>query len=373
MLANRLSADPGNTVLLLERGPADDSWTSRIPLFSANFSEDSSLARRLETDDQAAFGRSIEIFQGKGLGGTTRINHMFYTRGPSGQYDAWERNGAEGWGSKALLPYFIKSECAQYDANTSVHGAKGEIYMLYTMNTEFIAGVRIGEWINCQNGPFFFSSFTQYANYDSRYIEMQRVDASYSSSRACEMLGLPSIPDLNDPGNVPIGWSRIPLTRDSNQHRFSTFRAFLPPALVQFRRNNLHICPNVLVERLNIEQEGDSLVVRSVAVGLVEGQAHTVHVGVRREVVVSAGALGSPQILMLRWALLVCACPQLLLTKPPAVLDPLITSKRLASLSSRIYQLVKIWRVLENTIIITVLTIDFSKTMLECFPTTLSR
>ena len=56
-----------------------------------------SLARRLETDNQPAFGRSIEIFQGKGLGGFTRINHMFYTRGPSGQYDAWERDGADGW------------------------------------------------------------------------------------------------------------------------------------------------------------------------------------------------------------------------------------------------------------------------------------
>lgn len=216
--------------------------------------------------------------------------------------------------------------------------------MLYMMNTGFITGIRTGEWVNCQNGPFFFSNFTQYANYDSRYIEIQRADILYSSARACETLGLPSIPDVNDPGNVPIGWSRIPLTRDSNQHRHSTFRAFLPPALVQSRRNNLHICPNVLVERLNMEQEGDSLVVRSVTVSLIEGQAQTIRVRVRREVVVSAGAFGSPQILMLRWALLVCACPQLLFTtKPPAVSDPLITSKILASLSSRTYQLVKIW------------------------------
>lgn len=126
VLANRLSADPGNTVLLLERGPADDSWASRIPLFSANFAEDSYLARKLETDDQTALGRSIEIFQGKGLGGSTRINHMFYTRGPTSQYDGWEQNGAEGWGSKALLSYFIKSECAQYDASASVHGTQGE-------------------------------------------------------------------------------------------------------------------------------------------------------------------------------------------------------------------------------------------------------
>ncbi|KAL4075465.1 alcohol oxidase [Scleroderma citrinum] len=264
VLANRLSADPQSTVLLLECGPADDSWASRVPLFSANFAEDSPLTRRLEADNQAALGRPIEIFQGKGLGGSTRINHMFYTRGPSGQYDQWERNGAHGWGSEALLPYFIRPECAHYKADPNVHGSKGE-------------------WINRQNGPFFFSSFTH-------------------SVRACEALGLPPIPDPNDPGNIPIGWSRIPLTRDSKQQRHSTFRAFLSPALVKSRQNNLHVCPNVLVERLNLEKEGDILVVRSVTVGPAEGQVGvmpTVHVSVRREVVVSAGAFGSPQILML--------------------------------------------------------------------------
>lgn len=107
---------------------------------------------------------------------------------------------------------------------------------------------------------------------------------------------------MNDPENVPIGWSRIPLTRDSNQHRHSTVHAFLPPALVQSRRNNLHICPNALVERLNMEKDGDSLVVRSVAVSSVDGHdgETTVCISIRREVVVSAGAFGSPQILMLR-------------------------------------------------------------------------
>ena len=94
---------------------------------------------------------------------------------------------------------------------------------------------------------------TQYGNYGARYIEIRHADASYSSSRACETIGLPTILDLNNPGNVPSGWSQIPLTRDSNQHRRSTFHAFLPPALVQSHRNSVHICPNVLVERLNHE------------------------------------------------------------------------------------------------------------------------
>lgn len=140
VLANRISADPQNKVLLVERGPADDSWESRIPLFSANFAEDHKLARKLDSEEEPVIGRPVDIFQGNGLGGSTWINHMFYTRGPSVQYDRWERNGAEGWGFKSLIPYFIKAECAEYDANPGVHGSDGE-------------------WINRQNGPFFYSSF----------------------------------------------------------------------------------------------------------------------------------------------------------------------------------------------------------------------
>ncbi|KIJ63527.1 GMC oxidoreductase [Hydnomerulius pinastri MD-312] len=266
VLANRLSADPSTTVLLLERGPAEDSWASRIPLFSANFSQGSPLARKFESESQDVVGKPIDIYQGNGMGGTSRINHMFYTRGPPGQYDAWERDGATGWGSRSLLPYFVKSEKAEYaEPDPDAHGRKGE-------------------WINRENNNFFYSSFQQ-------------------SVEACESLGLPSIPDLNDPTNVPVGWARVPVTRDSNGHRHSTFRAFLPPALAEARRNNLHICPHVTVERLCIEGEADDLVVRSVSVIPTNGNGNdgrrTVSVGVRREVILCAGAFGSPQILML--------------------------------------------------------------------------
>ncbi|KAH7884903.1 alcohol oxidase [Phlebopus sp. FC_14] len=264
VLANRLSADPANKVLLIERGPAEDSWASRIPLFSANFAQGSPLARHLVTTNQSVVGRSLDIYQGNGLGGTTRINHMFYTRGPAGQYDAWERNGAKGWDSKNLLPYFIKSENAQYDVDTDMRGTKGE-------------------WINRHNTGFFYSCF-QHA-----------VDA-------CATLGLPRIPDLNDPGYPPVGWARVPITRDANGHRHSTFRAFLPPPLAQARRNNLHICPNAIVERLEFDEKNGELVVRSVVVGPTDvqsGHQSAIHILVRREVVLSAGAFGSPQILML--------------------------------------------------------------------------
>ncbi|KAI6045860.1 alcohol oxidase [Pisolithus marmoratus] len=264
VLANRLSANLQNKVLLVERGPANVSWTSRIPLFSANFAADHRLARKLESEEEPVVGKAVEIFQGNALGGSTQINHMFYTRGPSGQYDRWERSGAKGWGFKSLLPYFIKAERAEYDASPSVRGSNGG-------------------WINRQNGPFFYSSFEH-------------------SVQACQALGLSHIPDVNDPQNVPVGWATIPVTRDANQHRHSTFWAFLPPALMQARKNNLHVLLNTIVERLIMEKEGDQLVVRSVALGPTDGQADggaSVEVRVRREAVICAGTFGSPRILVL--------------------------------------------------------------------------
>ena len=130
VLANRLSANPEHTVLLIERGPVVDSWMSRVPLLSASL-DGSPFATKIQSVTDLVTGRPVDIFQGNGLGGGTLINSMFYTRGPAGQYDAWERNGAEGWGSKALLPYFTKSENAQYEANPRAHGTKGGFIRFY--------------------------------------------------------------------------------------------------------------------------------------------------------------------------------------------------------------------------------------------------
>ncbi|KAL4073995.1 alcohol oxidase [Scleroderma citrinum] len=263
VLANRLSVNPEHSVLLIERGPAVDSWISRVPLFSASFGG-SPLARKIQSVTDLVTGRPVDIYQGNGLGGTTLINSLFYTRGPAGQFDEWERNGAEGWGSKALLPYFIKSESVQYEASPRAHGTKGE-------------------WSNRHNTGFFYSNFQHCAD-------------------ASEVLGFPHNPDVNDPDNIPVGWVRFPITRDANGHRISTARAFLSPGVLATRHANLHVCPNTIVERLVLEKEGDDLIARSVIVGPTDmkvGSEITKEVRIRGEVVLCAGAFGSPQVLLL--------------------------------------------------------------------------
>ena len=131
VLANRLSANPDRTVLLVERGPAVDSWISRVPLLSASL-DGSPLTTKIQSVVDLVTGGPIDIFQGNGLGGATLINHMFYTRGPAGQYDSWEKNGAEGWGSKAILPHFTKSENVEYNADPRAHGTEGCFILFYT-------------------------------------------------------------------------------------------------------------------------------------------------------------------------------------------------------------------------------------------------
>jgi len=134
-----------------------------------------------------------------------------------------------------------------------------------------------------------------------------RADYSFSSADASEALGLSQIPDMNDPDNSPIGWSRMPVTRDASGHRLSTARAFLSPDVLATRHANLHVCPNTVAERLMLEKEGNDLIARSVIVGPTNakvGDQITKQVRVRGEVVLCGGAFGSPQTLLLRFVIL---------------------------------------------------------------------
>lgn len=129
----------------------------------------------------------------------------------------------------------------------------------------------------------------------------------FSCADSSEALGLPQISDMNDLEISPIGWSRMPVTRDASGHRLSTARAFLSPGVLATRHANLHVCPDTIAERLVLEKEGDTLVARSVIIGPADskvGSGNTKQVRVRREVVLCAGAFGSPQALLLRFVIL---------------------------------------------------------------------
>ncbi|MFC7233839.1 GMC family oxidoreductase [Halosegnis marinus] len=128
LLANRLSADPDTTVLLLEAGGPDESRNVRIPaafskLFKSEYDWDYSTAPQ-----EHMGGRELYWPRGKTLGGSSAINAMIYIRGHPHDYDTWAERGNEGWGYDDVLPYFKRGEHADSDRlEEEYHGNTGEL------------------------------------------------------------------------------------------------------------------------------------------------------------------------------------------------------------------------------------------------------
>src|SRR6202051_24034 len=128
VLANRLSEDPSVRVLLLEAGGKDRSPNIKIP---AAFPEQfhSKLDWDFATEPEPSVdGRSLYIPRGKSVGGSSSMNAMLYVRGRPLDYDAWEAQGAPGWGFRDVLPYFIRSEDNARGASES-HGVGGPLHV----------------------------------------------------------------------------------------------------------------------------------------------------------------------------------------------------------------------------------------------------
>src|SRR3954471_10199997 len=126
VLANRLSADPSNKVLLLEAGGKDRHPNIKIPAafakqFHTKLDWDFATEPEPHVDD-----RSLYIPRGKGLGGSSSMNAMLYVRGRPIDYDLWVEAGADGWGWNDVLPYFLRSEDNARGAS-EFHGAGGEL------------------------------------------------------------------------------------------------------------------------------------------------------------------------------------------------------------------------------------------------------
>ena len=127
VLANRLSADVDIRVLLLEAGPADDSWTIHMPAaMPINFHRPK-YNWRYWTEPQAHLdGRRVYAPRGKTLGGSSAINGMIYIRGHALDYERWVDQGAEGWSYAEVLPYFRRCE-SHANRNDAYHGADGPL------------------------------------------------------------------------------------------------------------------------------------------------------------------------------------------------------------------------------------------------------
>lgn len=128
VLASRLSEDPNTSVLVLERGLANDTWMSRIPLVGANIlSPDMGAVSWYSEAMKYCANRQDLVFRGEVLGGTSRINGMIYTRGSVRDYDTWASTGYPEWAYDKVLPYFVKAETTMSRPKSFYRGDSGEL------------------------------------------------------------------------------------------------------------------------------------------------------------------------------------------------------------------------------------------------------
>lgn len=245
VLANRLSADPAHSVLLLEAGPENNSLIVRMPKGFGKLLFDRKHVRRFDTEPEAGSGGRAESWpRGRMVGGSSAVNGLFYTRGQPQDYDAWESQGLPGWGWKDIGRCFAEIEDHALGAD-GVRGVGGPLHVALHPNPHPLCDAVIQAGV--QNG-------------------LQKKD------------------DLNRPDQEGIGY--VPLTIKDGI-RVSAATAFLDPVRA---RPNLQIRPNTLVRKLCFEG--------SRAVGVAcERDGVSSEFRARREVIVCAGAIQTPHLL----------------------------------------------------------------------------
>ena len=247
VLANRLTADARNRVLVLEAGGKDDWIWFHIPVGYLFAIGNPRADWMFKTQGEAGLnGRSLAYPRGRVVGGCSAINAMIYMRGQAADYDGWRQLGLNGWGWDDVLPVF-KSHEDHFGGASALHGAGGE-------------------W-----------------RIEEPRMRWPILDAVRD---AAGEIGIPKVEDFNTGDNEGASYFQLNQKRG---RRWSAARGFLHPIL---ERNNLSIEIGVHVERLIIEE------------GRAVGVVYMQH-GERREarctgeVVLSAGAVGTPQLLEL--------------------------------------------------------------------------
>jgi choline dehydrogenase len=247
LLANRLSADARHRVLVLEAGGRDNWIWFHIPvgyLFAIG-NPRSDWCFKTEPDE-GLNGRSLNYPRGKAIGGSSAINAMVYMRGQAADYDHWRQLGLNGWGWDDVLPYFKRHE-DHFLGASDAHAVGGELR-----------------------------------------IERARVrwDLLDTFRRAAEQAGINSVVDFNTGDNEGCGAFHVNQKRG---RRWSAARAFLKPVL---HRGNLQLETGCLVEGVLFEGR------RAAGVRWRQG-AQVRSARCRGEVILAAGSIGSPQIMLL--------------------------------------------------------------------------
>ncbi len=247
VLANRLTEVASNRVLLLEAGGKNRHPSVVIPAaFAQQFHSERDWD--LATDPEPACdGRELYVPRGKGLGGCSAMNAMLYVRGRPLDYDLWENAGCPGWGWGDVLPYFLRSEDNSRGASAD-HDAGGpqrveDPRSPRPMTQAFLAGA--------------------------------------------EAAGIPRVSDYNGPEQD--GAAMVQVTQRKGR-RWSTADGYLRPAA---KRPNLTVITGAQVLRVELDDG------RATAVRYLDGKGREQVVRAGREIIISAGSIGSPQLLML--------------------------------------------------------------------------
>ncbi len=246
-LAGRLSEDPNVTVALLEAGPPDTNILIHVPAGLALLAKTRQANWYLETVPQPGLnGRRGYQPRGKVLGGSSSINAMVYIRGQAADYDGWAAQGNPGWSYDEVLPYFKRAENNERGAD-AWHGT---------------------------GGPLNVKDLTSPNRFGNLFVQ------------AAVQAGLKANPDFNGAQQEGVGAYQV---THKNGERFSAAKAYLTPHLA---RPNLQVFTGALTTRILLEKK------RAVGVEF-QHKGQLKQLRATREVLLCAGSLMSPQILML--------------------------------------------------------------------------
>ena len=247
VLANRLSADPDVSVLLLEAGGRDNYHWIHIPVGYLYTMNNPRTDWCFMTEaEEGLNGRALNYPRGKVLGGCSSINGMIYMRGQARDYDQWRQMGNTGWGWDDVLPWFTKSE-DHFQGAGEHHGAGGE----WRVESQRLSWEILDNWI-----------------------------------LAAEQCGIPKTDDFNRGNNEGVGYFQV---NQKSGWRWTTAKGFLRPAL---GRPNLTVLTRAQAKRLRFEGK------RAAGVEFWHN-GEDAYAAAAGELILSAGAVASPVILQL--------------------------------------------------------------------------
>ncbi len=252
VLANRLSKNINNKVLLIEAGGKDNYPWIHIPVGYYKTMHNPKVDWCFHTEkDETMNNRSIRYPRGKTLGGSSSINGLLWIRGQSNDYDNWKQQGNKGWGWDDVLPYFVKSE------NNELGKSK----------------------YHSDSGPIMVAN---------KKIKLKMLDEFIN---AAEESGIPKTDDFNTGDNFGVGFYQFTTSHSKFglKLRCSSAKGYLNPVK---RRKNLKIITNAVVQKIIFENK------MAVALSyMVEDKIFEVKSN--KEIILSAGSIGSPHILQI--------------------------------------------------------------------------